>query len=265
MSCRACEKSFELLKQNQLFLKRNKCDIAVEQIEYLGHVISEHGVSTNPTKIEAMKQWPIPKNVKSLRGFLGLTGYYRKFIKGYGLIAKPLTELLRKDAFKWNDEAQLAFDSLKTAMTEAPVLALPDFTQQFVVETDASNHGIGAVLIQNKKPIAFLSKKLGPKNQLLSTYEKEFLALLTAISKWRHYLMGGKFVIKTDHISLKYLLEQKINTTSQHKGLSKLLGLDYTIEYKKRVENTVADALSRQERDCIEDAGLNMLSKIIPQ
>lgn len=111
----------------------------------------------------------------------------------------------------------MAFDTLKEAMVRAPVLTLLDFSQQFTIETDASKEGIGAVLMQNKKPLAYLSKKLGPKNQLLSTYEKEFLALLTAITKWRHYLLGGKFVIKTDHISLKYLLEQKINTASQHK------------------------------------------------
>ncbi|XP_078160175.1 uncharacterized protein LOC144555649 [Carex rostrata] len=164
--------AFELLRHHQLFLKRSKCDIAVEQIEYLGHIISKDGVSTDPKKIEAMSEWQVPKNVKSLRGFLGLTGYYRKFIQGYGVIAKPLTDLLKKDAFKWNNEAQKAFESLKIAMTQAPILTLPDFSQPFVVEKDASNIGIGAVLLQNKRPIAYLSKQLGPKNQLLSTYEK---------------------------------------------------------------------------------------------
>ena len=147
----------------------------------------------------------------------------------------------------WCDEALTAFNQLKEAMTQAPVLALPDFSKPFIIETDASNSGIGAVLMQGKHPIAYFSKKLGVKSQNLSTYEKEFLALVSAVTKWKHYLMGGKFVIKTDHISLKYLLEQKLNTSTQHKGLSKLLGLDYVIEYKRGSENRVADALSRKE------------------
>lgn len=149
-----------------------------------------------------MKEWPTPKDVRSLRGFLGLTGYYRKFIKGYGLISKPLTELSKKGAFKWSEEAQVAIEALKEAMIHTPVLALLDFTQQFIIETDASKEGIRAVLMQNKRPLTYLGKKLGPKNQLLSTYEKEFLSLLTAVTKWKHYLLGGKFVIKTDHICL---------------------------------------------------------------
>lgn len=210
-----------------------------------------------------MKEWPTPTNAKALRGFLRLTRYYRKFINNYGLIARPLTELLKKDGFKWNEEAHISFNTLKMSMAQAPVLALPDFTHPFVLETNASTNGIGDVLIQNKRPLAYLSKKLGLKNQLLSTYEKEFLALLTAITKWRHYLMGSRFIIKTYHISLKYLLEQKINTASQHKGLSKLLGLDYTIEYIKGNENVVVDALSRQEGqngNCLTCAGIIFLS-----
>lgn len=173
-----------------------------------------------------MKHWPIPKKIKELRGFLGLTGYYRKFVRNYGILSKPLTELLKKNAFCWNVEAQQAFDQLKTAMSTAPVLTLPDFTQPFIVETDASLNGIGAVLIQNNRPIAYLSKKFGIKSQALSTYEKELLALFTAVTKWRHYLLGNEFLIRTDKISLKYLLEQRINTPMQHRGLSKLLGLN---------------------------------------
>lgn len=259
-------KAFEILEQNQLHLKKSKCEFGVSQIEYLGHIISHEGVATDPGKVKAMKEWPMPKDVKSLRGFLGLTGYYRRFIQGYGLLSEPLTDLLRKGAFKWHEGAQKAFEDLKEAMTQALVLALPDFSQTFTIETDANKEGIGAVLMQNRRPLAYLSKKLGPKNQLLSTYEKEFLALLTAISKWRNYLLGGKFVIKTDHISLKYLLEQKINTASQHKGLSKLMGLDYVIEYKKGVENRVTDALSRREGiEEVETMELMAATELIPQ
>ncbi|KAJ4788261.1 polyprotein [Rhynchospora pubera] len=260
--------TLQVLRDNQLYAKLSKCVFATTQIEYLGFLISEDGLATDPKKIEAMQSWPVPKNLKGLRGFLGLTGYYRKFIKNYGIISKPLSDLLKKDSFSWTPDALLAFNTLKQAMSQAPVLALPDFSLPFTIETDACNIGIGAVLMQNKKPIAYLSKKLGIKSQSLSTYEKEFLSLLTAVSKWRHYISNRPFVIKTDQISLKHLLEQKIHTAMQHKGLSKLLGLDYTIEYKKGVENKVADALSRREGlsgDCVvQIAGLSAISELLP-
>lgn len=135
---------------------------------------------------------------------------------------------------------------LKTALTTVPVLALSDFSKEFTVETDASGEGIGVVLVQENKPIAFFSKGLSAKNRALAVYERELLALVTAAQKWRPYLLGRYFLIKTDHHSLKYLLEQRISTTSQQKWIVKLLGYDYTIMYKKGKENLVADALSRK-------------------
>ncbi|KAJ4817820.1 polyprotein [Rhynchospora pubera] len=253
--------TLQLLQEHQLFAKRSKCEFGLLKIGYLGHLISQNGVETDPQKIEAMLHWPVQKNVRAVRGFLGLTGYYRKFIRNYGVISRPLTDQLKKGAFLWTQEAEESFNQLKKAMTQAPVLALPDFTKPFVIETDASDKGIGAVLMQGRRAIAFLSKSLGIKNQGLSTYEKEFLALLTAVQKWRHYLMGGKFVIKTDQISLKHLLEQRLSHTMQHKGMCKLLGLNYVIEYKKGCENKVADALSRRE----EASQLSAISEIVPK
>ncbi|KAJ3685268.1 hypothetical protein LUZ61_014432 [Rhynchospora tenuis] len=257
--------TLELLKQNGLFAKRSKCEFGLNSIEYLGHIISKEGVATDPRKIQAMCDWPIPKSVKELRGFLGLTGYYRKFVKNYGVIAKPLTEQLKKNVFQWNSEAERAFNQLKEAMTTTPVLAMPDFSKEFIIETDASEKGMGAVLMQGRQPIAFLSKKLGPKSIGLSVYEKEFLALLTAVQKWKHYLVGGPFTIRTDQIALKHLLEQIVHHAMQHKGVCKLMGLDYKIEYKKDITNKVADALSRVEVSDEPDSELCAITELKPQ
>ena len=155
------QRVLEQLRAHKLYMKLSKCSFAQLQLEYLGHIISGAGVSTDPRKTEAMLQWPVPKPITELRGFLGLTGYYRRFVKHYGLIARPLTQLLRKKHFTWSVAAQLAFDNLKQALTTTPVLALPNFQEIFEVETDASDVGIGAVLMQKGQPIAFLSKALG--------------------------------------------------------------------------------------------------------
>ena len=176
---------FDQLRHHQLFLKLSKCSFAQGKLEYLGHIISAEGVSTDPTKTAAMLHWPVPTNVTELRGFLGLTGFYRRFVKNYGIIAKPLTQLLAKKQFVWSDAAQTAFLSLKQAMTTTPILGLPDFTASFVVETDACDSGIRAVLLQHNQPIAFLSNTLGPSHCHLSIYEKEFLALIMAVERWR--------------------------------------------------------------------------------
>jgi len=182
------EQVFQKLREHNLYMKANKCSFAQHQLEYLGHIISGAGVSTDPSKTSAMIQWPTPKSVTELRGFLGLTGYYRRFVKNYGIVAKPLTKLLKKNQFIWSSTAQQAFDKLKQAMATTPVLALPNFQDTFEVETNASDIGIGAVLMQKGQPIAFLSKALGDKHKHMSIYEKEFLALIMAVEKWRQYL-----------------------------------------------------------------------------
>ena len=172
--------------------------VACLEVEYLGDIISREGVKTDPKKILAMQEWPVPKDVKSLRGFLGLTGYYRKSVKGYGHIAAPLTALLWKNSFSWGVEDKEAFHQLKLAISSPPVLALPNFTKTFTVECDASSSGIGAILMQKHKPITFHSQVLRGNALALSTYGKEFLALISVIKKWRPYLVGSPFVIKTD-------------------------------------------------------------------
>ncbi|GJY31597.1 reverse transcriptase [Tanacetum coccineum] len=182
-----------------------------QHLEYLGHIISAQGVATNPSKIEAMQKWLIPSTLKQLRGFLGLTGYYRRFLKDYVIITQPLVALTKKDAFKWNPSAELAYHQLKEAMVTAPVLALPNFEQEFIVEIDAT----------------------------LSTYEKEFLAVVAVLDKWKGYLLDRHIKIRIDHSSQKYLLNQKLTTPFLFKWLPKLLGYDYEIVYKKGSENVM--------------------------
>ena len=175
-----------------------------------------------------------------------MTGYYRRFIKNYGKIAQPLNMLCKSSgSLKWTPEAEEAFVQLKKAMTEAPLLALPDFSQDFVIETDASGNGIGAVLMQQGHPIAYISKALSIKHQALSAYDKEMFAILFAVRKWHYFLVGRHFIIRTDHQPLKYLLEQRVTTPSQHIWLGQLMSYDFDIVYKKRSENRAADALSR--------------------
>jgi hypothetical protein len=223
-------------------MKLSKCSFAKQQLEYLGHIISSKGVATDPSKTAAMLNWPVPTTVTELRGFLGLTSYYRRFVKGYGYIAKPLTQLLKKKQFQWCSEAEQAFNALKQVMASTPVLALPDFTIPFIVETDASDGGVGAVLMQKDQPIAFLSKALGPVHQKLSIYEKEFLALIMAVERWRPYLQRQEFIIRTDHKSLSYLCEQILHSDMQRKAMTRLMGLQFKVVYRKGKENLAANA-----------------------
>ncbi|KAJ9548687.1 hypothetical protein OSB04_021230, partial [Centaurea solstitialis] len=234
-----------LLQSHQLVVNQKKSSFGRQCVEYLGHIINGEGVSMDPSKISAVQDWPIPKNSKAVRGFLGLTGYYRKFIKGYGKIARPLTDLTKKDGFHWSLEAQSAFEELKRSMITAPVLALPDFSHPFEIECDASGRGLGAVLMQHRRPIAYFSKALSDQNLNKSAYEKEIMALVLAIQHWRPYLLGRDFIVFSDQKSLRHLLEQRITTTDQQNWIAKLLGYQFSICYKPGKENGAADALSR--------------------
>ncbi|XP_026399605.1 uncharacterized protein LOC113295486 [Papaver somniferum] len=247
--------TLETLQKNQLYAKLSKCTFGQDKLEYLGHIISGEGVAARPVniclvavdplKIDNMTRSPTPTTIKDLRGFLGLTGYYRKFIKNYGLIEKPLTNLLKKNNFHWNISAQVAFEELKKAVTSAPVLVLPDFSKPFEISTDACDTGVEAVLMEEGRPISYFSKGMGPIFLVMSTYENELMVVVMAVTKWRSYLLGNKFTIFTDHQSIKYFMEQRIQSLLQQKWLAKLLGYDYELKYKKGSENQVADALSR--------------------
>lgn len=204
---------FEILQVNQLFLKQSKCQFERQSVKYLGHVISRSRVDMDKDKITTILDWPMPSSLKGLRGFLGLTGYYQKLVRGYVQIVAPLSTMLKKNRFHWSREALQAFEQLKQAMITGPSLALLNFSIRFIVECDVSSIGIGAVLMQQGHPIAYYSKALKGKHRLLSVYDRELQALVLAVEKWKSYLMGQKFSIVTGHISLKYLWD---SITSPH-------------------------------------------------
>jgi len=237
---------FDTLRSHHLKVKRSKCAFATSSVAYLGHVISADGVAMDSDKVAAVTSWPQPRSVRSLRGFLGLAGYYRRFIKDFGNLAAPLTQLL-KDVFLWTDAAATAFDALKRALSTAPVLHMPDFAQSFMVDCDASGTGFGAVLHQGAGPLAFYSKPFAPRHLKIAAYERELIGLVQAVRHWRPYLWGRPFVVRTDHYALKFMLDQRLSTVPQHQWISKLFGFDFSVEYRPGRMNTVADALSRME------------------
>ena len=183
-----------------------------------------------------------------MRGFLGLAEYYRRFIQNFGLIAAPLTQLLRKDAFQWNETATSAFNKLKKALCTAPVLHLPNFSKSFIVDCDASGTGFGVVLHQGDGPLAFFSKPFAIRHLKVSAYERELIGLVQAVRHWRPYLWGRQFIVRTDHYALKFMLDQRLSTVPQHQWISKLFGYDFVVEFRPGRLNTVADALSRRDQ-----------------
>ncbi|GMI89777.1 hypothetical protein HRI_002647000 [Hibiscus trionum] len=235
-----------ILREHRLFAKQSKCCFGATEMDYLGYSISGGKIAMDKEKVQCIMEWPAPVTIKELRGFLGLSGYYRRFIKQYGWIARPLTNLLRKGGWRWTQEEEVAFKKLKEAISSAPTLVLPNWDMEFVVETDASELGIRAVLTQCGRPLAFLSKGLGVRHQALSVYEKEMMAALVAVKKWSNYLIGRHFKIKTDHQSLRFLTENQAVTPAQQKWVIKMMGYDFEVCYKKGINNTVADALSRR-------------------
>jgi hypothetical protein len=248
------------LRANGLVLKCSKCAFGERRMHYLGHTIDDGVVSMDDDKISAVQAWPRPCSVKALRGFLGLTGYYRRFIANYGSIAAPLTVLLKKEAFVWTPDATAAFDALKVALTTGPVLQLPDFDAPFIVDCDASGTGFSAVLHQGQGPIAFFSRQVAPQHAKLAAYERELIGLVQAVRHWRPYLWPREFIVRTDHCSLKHLLDQRLSTIPQHTWVSKLFGYAFQVEYKPGAQNAAADALSRRDEHEVQ-ARLHAISR----
>lgn len=237
------------LREVGLKVKPSKCALFKTQINFLGHLISEHGVEPQPEKIKAIQEWPRPKCVRDVRAFYGLASYYRKFVKGFATIAEPLTKLTQKYVhFEWTEEAQEAFDKLKLALQEATSLAFPHPEIPCIVDSDASDVAIGAVLSQVigvERPIAFYSKTMNKTQRNYCPTRRELLAVIAAMQHFRHYLLGNKIILRTDHHSLKWLNSFKRPEGIMARWIETLAEFDYQIEHRPGRLHCNADGVSR--------------------
>jgi transposase InsO family protein len=241
---------FQRLKEAGLKLKPKKCHLFQREVGYLGHIVSAEGISTDPEKIEAIQNWPIPQDASDIRSGLGLFSYYRRFIKDYSKTARPLTKLTEKDAeFVWEEPQQQAWKQLKDAMTRAPILAYPDPDQDFILDTDASGFGIGAVLSQiqggKERVIAYGSRTLSKEERRYCVTRRELLAVVYFLKHYRHYLFGRKFLLRTDHGALKYLLNFKDPQGQMARWLQVLGTYDFEVVHRAGRSHNNADAMSR--------------------
>nr|GEY07583.1 uncharacterized protein [Tanacetum cinerariifolium] len=239
------DKFVVVLRDNELYVKLEKCSFTQDKAEFLGHKIKDRGLMMADVKIKAIQDWEPPTKVAKLRSFLGLVNYYRRFIMGYSAIASSLTDLLNKNkAWIWDEECQAMSESLKKAVMEEPVLKLPDVTMPFELHTDALNFAIGGVLMQNGHPIAFERWKLNETERKYTVQEKEITAVIHCLRIWRHYLLGSRFAIKMDNFSMSYFQTQKKLSPKQAHWQDFLAEFDYQLEYKLRKANVVANVLS---------------------
>ena len=238
------------LKDVNLKLKPSKCCLMKKRVTFLGHVVSGDGIATDPEKARLVSEWPVPTTLKQLRGFLGLSSYYRKFIRGYAHIAGPLTNLLKKNQrFVWTEDCQEAFEALKTALTSDPVLALPNERDMFVLDTDAADSSIGAVLSQiqggEERIVQFAGRRLNANEVHYCATRKEMLAVVHFTKHFKHYLLGRRFVIRTDHAALRWLKKTPEPIGQNARWLELLEEYDYEIQHRKGTSHSNADAISR--------------------
>ena len=239
---------FQILREEQIYAKKKKCYFMQKKIPYLGHYISEAGIETDPKKVESIKDWPTPTSVKQVRRFMGLAGYYRKFVKGFAEIVTPISELTKESiAFEWTDKCQKAFDEIKEKLMTAPILRTPDYDKEFTVTTDASDFAIGGVLSQEGHPVAFFSQKLHGAELNWTTHEKELFAVKEAITKWEHYLGQRHFKVLTDNRAVTYLHTQEKLSLKQARWLELFSRFNFEVVHVPGKDNHVADALSRRD------------------
>ena len=239
---------FQRLRENRLFVKKEKCEFAQRQITFLGHKISEGLIKMDENKVRAIREWSEPSKLKELRSFLGLANYYRRFIKGYSKIVAPLTDLLKNDqVWQWNLECQAAFDELKGAISSEQVLRLPNLELPFEVQTDASDKALGGVLVQEGHPVAFESRKLNGAERRYITHEKEMTAVIHCLHQWRHYLLGSIFTVVTDNVANTFFTSQKKLSAKQARWQEFLADFNFDWLHRPGKHNVVADTLSRKE------------------
>ena len=266
--------ALDKLRRARLYGRLHKCEFLKDKVDYLGFEVGRDGIRTSPEKVRAILDWPRPQSVHDVRSFLGLASYYRKFIKGFSQLAKPMTDLTRdKVAWSWGDAQERSFTALKVAIATAPILRLPDFERQFIITTDASDVAIGAILEQDfgsgLQPIAFSSRKLNPTEIRYSAYERELLGIVWAIGQWKHYFQGPHpIVIQTDHAPLRHLPNQTSVNSRVWRWLAVLQGYDVDIRHIPGKKNP-ADSLSRQlisdalvRKSSVSDANASYVQKL---
>nr|GFA78219.1 putative reverse transcriptase domain-containing protein [Tanacetum cinerariifolium] len=235
----------ELLKKEELYAKFSKCEFWIPKVQFIGHVIDSQGIHVDPAKIESVKDWASPKSLTEISQFLGLAGYYRRFIEGFSKIAKPMTKLTQKKG----DKQEAAYQLLKQKLCSVPILALPKGSEDFIIYYDASNKGLGAVLMQREKVISYASRQLKIHEKDYTTHDLELEVVVFTLKTWRHYLYGTKCTVFTDHKSLQHILDQKELNMRQRRWLELLSDYDCEIRYYPEKANVIADALSRKERE----------------
>jgi len=234
-----------VLSKNKFYAHKKKCQFFQHELTFLGHVVSAEGLKVDPQKTRVVQEWPTPKNVHDVRSFLGLANYFRRCVQGYSNLVRPLTNLTRKSTeWQWSDECQRAFNDLKERLTTAPVLALPDPEKPYEVITDASGFGIGAVLMQEGRPIAFEGRKLSDAETRYAVHEQVCMASIHALNVWRCYLEGAKFTVVTDHHPNTFLLSQPKLSRRQARWSEFLSRFDFDWIYRPGRSN-VADPISR--------------------
>ncbi|KAJ9551398.1 hypothetical protein OSB04_015443 [Centaurea solstitialis] len=252
-----------VLRDEKLYAKFSKCEFWLHEVQFLGHVVSRDGIKVDPAKIEAMMSWKSPTNPSEIRSFLGLAGYYRRFIQDFSKIASSLMVLTKKNAkFLWTEKQEEAFQTLKKKLCQAPILSLPDGTEDFVVYSDASKMGLGCMLMQRGKVISYASRQLKDHERNYPVHDLELAAVVFALKLWRHYLYGTKCTLFTDHKSLQHIFDQKELNMRQRRWLELLKDYDCDLLYHPGKANVVADALSRKNHGDSVGVTLNRISVV---